>query len=158
MVLLVVIFAMFSCSNTTRMVNQRVTDAAQIQSVLEQKNFTFVAESVLPMRGTLRMLNERYDLQVKGDTLISDLPYFGRARTAPMNPSDVGIHFTSTKYNYDISQAGKKSRNIVIKPLDHNDVRQMILQVFDNGKATLNVTQNSKDAISYNGYIRANPQ
>jgi hypothetical protein len=158
MSLLVAIFAISSCSNTNRIVNQRVTDAAQIQSVLEQKNFTFVAESVLPLRGSLRMLNERYGLQVKGDTLISDLPYFGRARTAPMNPSDAGVHFTSMQYNYDISQKGNKSWNIVIKPLDHNDVRQMILQVFDNGKATLNVTQNSKDAISYNGYIRANTQ
>ena len=149
---MLIILVMTSCTGTSRISGERITDANQVQLALEDKSFRFVAESVLPMRGTRRMLNERYDLQIKGDTLVSDLPYFGRARTAPMNSAEVGIHFTSINYNYDVSPNGK-NWDILIKPLDNNEVRQMNLLVFDNGKATLNVNQNSKDPISYSGYI-----
>lgn len=59
-----------------------------VQASLDAKNFVFVAQTMSPLRGGLRQLTSYYDLRVSNDSVISNLPYFGRAYVAPMNPSD----------------------------------------------------------------------
>src|SRR5436189_3589680 len=84
-------------------------DTTIIQQAIETKNFIFKAESVTPQRGRMRQLAPEYDVVVRPDTIISFLPYYGRAYSAPINPSEGGIQFTSTNFDYVISQK-KKSR------------------------------------------------
>jgi hypothetical protein len=60
----------------------------------------FVAQNVYPATGRNINLTTTYVIRLAADTVIADLPYFGRAYVAPMNPSDGGIHFTSTKFSY----------------------------------------------------------
>ena len=42
-------------------------------------------------------LSPYYYLKVSKDTVVAYLPYFGRAYTAPADPTEGGIKFTSTK-------------------------------------------------------------
>ena len=59
------------------------------QQIVESKNYIFKAESVNPQRGRFRYLTSaEYDLVVTSDTVIAYLPYFGRAYSAPINPSE----------------------------------------------------------------------
>lgn len=124
-----------------------------IQNLVQSKNYNFVAQSVLPMSGRSINLTTVYNLKVSGDTLVSDLPYFGRAYVAPLNPAEGGIRFTSTDFNYTIKDRKKGGRDIMILPKDVKDVRQMFLTVFENGQASLRVNSNNRQSISYNGYI-----
>lgn len=132
-------------------------DSTSVKDAVQSQNFVFVAQWVNPMRGRLRQLTSYYDMYVSKDSLTSELPYFGRAFTAPINPSEAGIEFTTTKFSYDISNRKKGGWRITIKP-GGVDVNQMILTVFSDGKATLQVLSNSRDAISFNGYIKANDE
>src|SRR6266487_6699890 len=61
---------------------------ATIKNIVDAKNFVFVAQTVSPMSGRTRQLTSYYDLEVLKDTIVSTLPYFGRAYTAPINPSE----------------------------------------------------------------------
>ncbi len=70
-----------------------------------------------------------------------------------MNPSEGGIHFTSTNFSYDATTGKNNSWNVVIKPKDQSDVQQLSFNIFDNGSADLNVTSTSKDPISFNGHV-----
>jgi len=119
---------------------------------IETKRFTFVARTANPNRGMMIQLTTPYDLQLKGDTLVSFLPYFGRAFTAPIGTQNNGIQFTSTSYSYSVRQK-KKRWDITILPNDQTDVREMFLSVFPNGSATLRVTSNYRESISYSGHI-----
>lgn len=127
-------------------------DTALIRQKIEAKRFTFVAQTATPLRGRLIQLTSQYDLKVTPDSLISFLPYYGRAYSAPYGSSDGGINFTSVKFDY--KNAWKKKKwEITIKPGDFNEINEMSLTVFPNGSASLRVQSNNRDAISFSGYI-----
>lgn len=125
-----------------------------MQQLVESKRFTFVAQSVIPQRGSLRQLTSLYDVRVTPDSVISNLPYFGRAYTAPIDPSSGGINFTSTSFDYMTKLRKRGGWDIIVKPKDGKDVQQLFLSVFENGSATLQVTSNNRQPISFNGNVR----
>ncbi len=141
--------------------SKKEKEAAQITAVkkmVDERNYVFVPQSVSPLKGKTRQLTSGYDLKVFADSLISYLPFFGRAFTAPINPADGGINFTSSDFEYNAEARKKGGWDISIKPKDVNDIQQLLLTIYDNGNAYLTVYSNNKDAISYNGYIRARDQ
>jgi hypothetical protein len=132
--------------------NAQKLDAASVKKIVESKNFIFKAEYVYPQSGRSRYLASEYDVSVVNNKVVSYLPYFGRAYTAPVNPAEGGIKFTSTKFDYSITQK-KDKWEIRIKPRDVSDVQDMFLTVFDNGRAGLRVNNTNRQNISFDGYI-----
>ena len=129
-------------------------DAATVQKAVETKNYVFKAESASPQRGGFRQLTPEYELLVKPDTVVSYLPYYGRSYSAPINPSDAGIKFTSMNYKYSVKKKKKNRWDITIEPTDVSDIRDLNLTVFDNGRASLRVNSNNREAISFDGYLK----
>lgn len=128
---------------------------AQIKTIVEAQNYVFKAQTALPQSGSTRQLTSDFDLQVSKDTIVSDLPYFGRAFTAPLNPSEGPLQFTSTDFQYSVSNRKKGGWDVVITPKDVNDPRQLNLSIFDNGTASVIVTSYNRQPISFNGYVTA---
>ncbi len=126
---------------------------AKIKELIENQHYTFMAQSVTPLSGRLRQLTSDYDLQVSKDVIVSHLPYFGRAYSAPMNPSDGGIQFTSKDFEYTVTNKKKGGWDVNIKYKDTQDVKQMQLSIFDNGTSSLQVISNNRQSISFSGYI-----
>lgn len=135
--------------------NKKAAKEAEIKRIVESKNYTFTARNVSPMRGMTRDLTSEYDLRITKDSVISFLPYFGRAYTAPMNPTEGGIKFTSTKFSYTLT-AKKSGYEVTIKPTDVRDVRVLILTITPSGYGNLTVTSNNRDLISFYGSIEEN--
>jgi hypothetical protein len=139
------------------MISGGLTVAAQadkIGNMLEEKRFVFKAETAIPMSLPSRNLSYGYDLQLNGANVVAYLPYFGTSYSAPVNPADNTLQFTSVQYGYKISS--RKGRwEVTITPSDATDVRDMQLTVFTNGRATLQVNSTRRSPISFNGYIDA---
>ncbi len=127
--------------------------ASSIKSLLNAKNFVFKAQSVSPTGGSLRQLTTDYDVRVSSDTVRTFLPYFGRAYSAPIDPADGGIKFTSTSFDYQLTERKKGRFDVLIRPNDNQDVRQMLLSVSKNGYATLQVLSNNRQPITFNGIV-----
>jgi hypothetical protein len=87
------------------------------------------------------------------DTLISYLPYFGRAQVAPVDPTKNSLDFTSTDFEYTKTVNKKGGWDILIKPKDQRDVQQLSFRIFDNGSASLGVASANRDPITFQGYI-----
>src|SRR5882762_7771000 len=128
---------------------------AAIKSLVDSQNYVFKAQSAMPMSGRTRQLTSDYDLKVTHSQVVSYLPYFGRAYTAPTDPSQGGIQFTSKDFDYSVVARKKGGWDIQIKPKDYRDVQQLSLSISENGYATLQVTSTNRQAISFNGYITA---
>jgi hypothetical protein len=129
---------------------------AEFKKVLESKNFTFTAQIANPSRGgASRNLTSEYDVRITPDSIISYLPFFGRAYVATMNPDDAGIKFISTKFTYTATLR-KNGYDITIKPTDTKDVRLINLSASFNGYGILNVTSQNRDPISFYGTLEAN--
>ncbi|MGC4036547.1 MAG: DUF4251 domain-containing protein [Chitinophagaceae bacterium] len=137
----------------TTSLNAQDKDSALANSV-EKKNYVFIAQTAQPSSGSVRQLTSEYRLIVKGDTLKADLPYFGRAYTAPIDPSNGGINFTSTDFDYNLKPKKKGGWSVSFKPKENNDVRQLILDISADGYANLQILSANRESISFRGYVR----
>jgi hypothetical protein len=133
---------------------QKKNKAESVKQLLESKEYVFKAQSVNPARGAMRQLTSEYDVRLLGDSLVSYLPYFGRAYSAPINPNNAGIQFTSTQFDYAIKQR-KKGWDITLRPRDESSVQQLVLSVTESGRAMLQVISTNREAISFQGYVAA---
>ena len=124
-----------------------------VTNMVTAKNYVFEAQSASPMKGSRRNLSAGYTLEISKDTVISDLPYYGRAYSADYGSSEGGIKFTSTDFEYTIGEMKKGGWEIILKPRDYKKVQQMRLTIFDNGSASLQANFTDKQPISFNGYI-----
>lgn len=128
---------------------------SMIQNSIDARQYIFVAQTATPLRGGgLRQLTSSYDLRVSKDTVVSNLPYFGRAYVAPMNPAEGGLNFTSLSSAYAVKMKKKGTREITINTKSADDTQRMLLTVFDNGSASLQVTSNNRDPITFSGYVK----
>jgi len=128
---------------------------AAIKQLVESQNYDFIAQSAMPMGGRTRQLTPDYDFKVTKTKITAYLPYFGRAYTAPMDPTQGGINFSITAFNYTATPRKKGGWDISIKPGDAKDVQQLFLSISETGYATLQVTSTNRQAISFSGYIDA---
>ena len=107
------------------------------------------------MSGRTRQLTSDYDVKVTKAQVVSYLPYFGRAYSAPIDPSQGGIQFTSKDFDYTTTPRKKGGWDIQLKPKDYRDVQQMSLSITEDGYASLQVTSTNRQLISFTGYITA---
>jgi hypothetical protein len=70
-----------------------------------------------------------------------------------MDPTKGGIQFTSVKFDYKETKRKKGGWDIVIKPEDTQDARQLILNISETGYASLQVLGNNRQPINFTGYI-----
>jgi hypothetical protein len=129
------------------------SDKAAVKSSIESKHFIFHAQTALPTGGRSRQLTTEYDLRVFSDSLVSNLPFYGKAYSVPYGTGGGGFEFTSTKFEYIASPGKKKGWNISIKPKDVMDFREFSLSLSDDGYGTLQALTNNRSPMSFTGYI-----
>jgi len=147
-----IVFLMTLVVHTATAQKQPSAKAIAVKNAVDSQRYIFHAENVLPLRGSQRFLTSGYDVTVTKDSVISYLPYFGRAYSAPLN-NEGGIQFTSTNFTYAATTRKKGGWEITISTKDAGDVRQLLLTIFENGTASLNVTSNNRDPISFSGTV-----
>ena len=135
--------------------DKKAAKAAAVKTLVESQNYTFKAQSANPMSGRVVQLTSDYDLKITKESIISYLPYFGRAYTAPMDPTKGGIQFTSKDFDYTLTPNKKDGWTALIKPKDYRDVQQMTVNISSAGYATVQVTSTNRQPITFNGQIAA---
>lgn len=138
-------------------------------ALINDQRYTFVAQTVipteeagrlnprylLPQGSDLYQLTSRYDLKITPDSVIAYLPFFGRAFTAPMDPTKGGFQFISTKFDYQ-KTIRKNLYQITISPKDAYDVRRIYLSIGPSGYASVQIQSINRTPISFNGVIEKN--
>lgn len=152
LMLIFISLLLFKCSSTKNTTNN--VERAAVAKMVNDHSFIFVAERMDPLRGRSRILTSSYDVRVNNDSLVSYLPYFGRAYSAPIDPSNVGTQFTSTNFTYQGNEVKNNQWRISIVPKDVQSIQELVFTIFDNGNTTLNITSTSRDQISYSGYLK----
>jgi hypothetical protein len=126
-----------------------------IKSIIDSKHFVFKVQTIFPTGGPARQTNGEYDLKISGDSLVSYLPYFGRAYSVPLPGEGGGYNFSSSDFQYIFKTRKRGGWEITIKPRDVKDFREFSLILSEKGYGTLRALSNNRQAISYSGYIAA---
>ena len=87
--------------------NNKNSAAISIEKKIANKNFVFVAEWASPMSGNRHQVTGYYTLKIKNDSLNVDLPYFGQAYIAPVDPANISMTFISTNFDYTVTNRKK---------------------------------------------------
>jgi hypothetical protein len=123
------------------------------KTALENKVFVFEATQMLPSGGRSKSLTSEYDVQIKNDTVVCYLPYFGRAHMASYGSSESPMDFTQPIEDYEFEKT-KKGYEIKFNVKNNSDRLNFIFQIADNGSSTLSVTSSNRSTISYTGNIK----
>jgi hypothetical protein len=153
--LLILVGGIVAANAQTTKKDKKPTKEAYVKTRMDAKRYTFSANYVLPQRGGGRQLTSEYDLRVTPDSVVSFLPYFGRAYfDVPYGGGDGGIKFTSTKFTYDVKEKKKGGWEISIRPTDVKNIDRLLLNISADGYASLSVNSTNRDFITFDGYIK----
>lgn len=126
--------------------------AQAIEQSLAGRRYTISVTSMNPIRGNVRQIAPDYSLTVKGDTIISYLPYFGRAYNVPYGGGK-GLNFTAPIKKYQ-SVKGRKGDTIIELVVDNSeDILTYRLDISSDGNASIDVAAGERDPISYTGQL-----
>ena len=136
---------------------KRAQKAAAVAQAIESRHFVVDVDYMLPQQGQSHALTSPYSVEVRGDSLISYLPYVGWAYNVPYGGGK-GLHFEAPIVSYK-RRDDKKGRTMV-----HLDVRTdegrytYRFTFYPNGKASLHVSSAERQPISFQGEIDVEPQ
>jgi len=139
------------CQNSKE--KEKAAKAAVVKAMIESKSFVFQAQSAMPSKMPTQQLSPGNTFKVMPEEATADLPYFGRSYQAPMNPSESGIKFTSTKFEYTVKETKKGGWEISVIPQDVMNSPKIYLSVSPKGSASLRAIGGNKQPISFSGYI-----
>ncbi|HXD77412.1 MAG TPA: DUF4251 domain-containing protein [Puia sp.] len=132
----------------------RPAAAQPVKALVDSQNYVFQAQTVQPLRGPVHQVTtDLYTLKITKHKVISDLPYFGRAYVAPMDPSKGALQFTLTYFSYSVRPGKHGGWNVTIRPKDSKDIQALELNISSAGYASLQVIATNMDAISFNGVV-----
>ncbi|MBK1894978.1 DUF4251 domain-containing protein [Chryseobacterium paridis] len=160
------VFFFQSCSS------QNTGDPKMVDALVNSKEFTFHAERANPTNydvinimnsmpnstsTRILQLNGNYTVEIRKNNLEVTLPYFGRLFNPTYgNTSNNSYRFTSKDFTLTQSQNKKGNWIVRIKPNDVNNVDEINIEVYKNGKAFTSVRSNDRQPITYDGFISKN--
>lgn len=124
-----------------------------VKELIDGGSYTVDVIRALPMGGRSVNLTSSYSLEIKGDSVYSHLPYFGRAYSAPYGGGD-GLHFEKPITDYTVSYDKKNKATIIFNSRSDDDNYRFNVQVFSNGSATIFVQPTNKQSITFHGDLR----
>ena len=141
-----------SCASSAERVAQKAEFARKVKVALDKRAFKISVNRMIPMSGSGRNVSYGYSVEVKNDSLFSNLPYFGRAYQVPYGGGK-GLTFDAPITHYQESQKKNGSRQIDIEVKNEEDTYNYHMTVYDNGSSSINVQAREREGISYSGEV-----
>ena len=128
--------------------------STDVDQAVKDKRFTISVQSMSPRRGGFRQLTSLYTFSVTPDTIVTELPYAGRAYQASMGTGDTGIKFLSRDFEYEAKPGKKGAWEIALKPKDVKNYPLLNLTIQSSGSASIRISPVDREFISYTGTLK----
>lgn len=156
---IVLIFISSACSTQrlSPLQKQHIADsiASMVSDSIVNRTFTVEVNYVTPRRMDARFLNSTYTVRVEGDSLMSNLPYYGVAYRASLE-REGPLDFDGNIDNYSVS---KPKPDIVRAKFFTRNKLEHIEYIFDfyaDGKCSLDIISADRDKINFLGEMLLN--
>lgn len=144
------VLMLFSCVSAEERAARQAEQAKAVKTALDTRNYKVSINRMYPMKGGSKTVSYGYCIEVRNDSLISYLPYIGRAYNVPYGGGK-GFNFSAPISNYREQQQKSDKRHIEIDVTNEEDIYHYTLSVFDNGNCSLDVESRQRERISYSG-------
>lgn len=133
---------------------KRQAKKEEVARLIESKHFVTPMRTMHSAMGTSKSIDFGYRVTVKGDTLISYLPYLGRAHNLSYG-SDEGLNFTAAITEYRIDRPRKDANRVQLLGATKSSLYIYTFLIYDDGSVQLSVQSRDKEAVSFDGEIEA---
>lgn len=124
----------------------------EVKATVDSGRFTIDVNRAVPMSGRSVNLTSPYSLELRGDSVVSYLPYFGRAYSAPYGGGN-GLNFQEQASEFEQTQKKKGGMELTFRVRTKEDVYAFRVDIFPNGSSTINVTPVNKQGITFYGEV-----
>lgn len=129
---------------------EKAAEEAVLRQAIENRTFYIDVTRMVPSNENAKALTSSYSVEIKENQIKSNLPYFGRAFSAPYGRSE-GLIFDSTIKAYKVSQGKKGITLIELKTETSEDDYMYRIEIYPTGSTTINVSMQNRQAISFIG-------
>ena len=143
-----------SCASTRKTEAAKQAEAIALKALIANStaNRTFTVEVgyVVPRRMESRFLTSTYTVRLSGDSIMSNLPYYGVAYKASFEregPLDFDGHID----NYTISYPKEGITRVKLFTRNKLERLEYIFDIMDDGDVSLDVYSADRDRINFTG-------
>lgn len=149
-VALLALVMLSGCATAEERAARAAEQAAKVKVALTERHYKIGVDRMYPMKGPSKNVSYGYSVEVRNDSLISYLPYFGQVFSVPYGGGK-GLNFSERISNYRETQVKSNMRRIEIDVKNDEDTYLYTLEIFDNGSTSIDVQARQRDHISYSG-------
>ena len=140
------------CSSMRLTPEEKAQIETTVQENLDNRKYVIEVDQMVPLRGGSRHVTN-YSVEVDGDKLKSHLPYFGAAWNLPYGGGQ-GLTFESNISDYVEYSPKADRRQIALSTNNGEDRLVYIIEVFNNGRTTIEVRSRNRETIHYYGDMK----
>jgi len=129
------------------LVEKRVTE------MLDNRHFKIEVDMMHPLNYPSKSLTSYFSLEIRNDSILSYLPYLGRAYQVPYGGGKA-LNFDAPIRQYQESFPKKHMRRIDLSTDNGEDLLFYSIEVFTNGKSTIYVQSRNRQSISFDGEMK----
>ena len=150
---LVPLLMMLGCATGQERAEQRAKMKEAVAEAIASRHLHIDISSMSTLRYGTKMLTANYFLELRGDTLRSDLPYWGQAYQAPIGSPSIGLNFEAPILRYSESRPKANKTQLELDVKTTEDAYHYLIELYDTGESYIRVRSLNRDPISFDGNI-----
>ena len=149
---ILMIFVLMSCGTGNKVVDQQRADA--IKALLESRQFVVMVGSMRPLSAPTTPVSQGHKMIVREGSVSCYLPYAGSGQNIGYGASGYkAMNFSSAILDYKVEYPKADRARVTFRVDNGDDNYRFHVEVFMNGKTTIDVDPRGRDAVSYSGMI-----
>ena len=143
---------LMACSTSNKVVDEQ--RAAAIKSLLETRQFVVMVGSMRPLSAPTVSVSQGQKMIVRDGMVTCYLPYAGSGQNVGYGASGYkALNFSSAILDYKVEYPKPDRARVTFRVENGDDSYRFHVEVFMNGKTTIDVDPRGRDAISYSGML-----
>jgi hypothetical protein len=122
-----------------------------VREMLANKHYRIEVDKIMS-QSARESISHEYSLEIKGDTVVSGLPFMGVARVAILG-GGTGLMFTSKHQGYTSQRVEPDQTVITFNASNGEDVYSFRLLIFDNGRSEIRAYNRKQESMDYSGEL-----
>ena len=141
------------CATQQEKAEQRAKMRQAVAEAVAMRQLHIDIRSMNTLRYGSRSVAFGFFLELRGDTLCSNLPYFGQAYQSPVGSPSIGLNFEAPVLRYSESRPGTNKTQLGLDVRTQEDTYHYLIDLYDTGDAYIRVKGLNRDPISFDGSI-----
>lgn len=143
---------LMACSTGKNAVDPQRAQA--IKALIESRQFVVMVGSMRPLSAPTISVSQGQKMIVRDDMVTCYLPYVGSGQNVGYGASGhKAMNFSNAMLDYKVEYPKEDRARVTFKVDNGDDHYRFHVEVFMNGKTTIDVEPRGRDAISYSGML-----